>query len=217
MKLELTKPQYLAAASLVAGKSEFAPHYYGVCVEPNPQGGVFLVASDGHRMVVFRDCEGRADGVCRIKVDRALFNAAKFRKTGPAERVLTAEGDVLRVSYASDDVDDTQAAPLFLQPFAPLDGGSLAQGWRRCAVTRTDLAQRDTDSPSFNARYLGDFAKVIDAAWGNAEYRPIRLAINGLDPALVTNSERDWFGLVLPCRGGAPDRIPFDIELGEAV
>ena len=216
MNLKLMKPQYLAAASLVASKSELLPHYHGVCVEPNPQGGVFLVASDGHRMVVFRDCEGRTDGVCRVKVDRALFNATKFHKTDPAERVLTAEGDVICVSYARDDhADDTQAAPLFLQPFAPLDGGLLAKQWRR-AVSRTGYAKGDENPPCFRARYLGDFAKVIDAAWGNEDYDPIRIAINGLDPALITSLKRDWFGIVLPCRGGAPDRIPFDIGSEEA-
>lgn len=106
-------------------------------------------------MVVFVDREAHAEDIYCVKVDRALFNAAKFHKTDPAG-----------------------------------------------------------DFPSFNARYLGDFAKVIDAASGNSDHRPISVGVNDLGPALVTTSDPDWFGVILPCRGSAPGHVPFSLDTG---
>lgn len=57
----LKNPAFLAAASLFVSKEETRYYLNGVLIEPAPQGGVFLVATDGHRLVCFHDPEGMTD------------------------------------------------------------------------------------------------------------------------------------------------------------
>lgn len=56
------RAKHFAAAYVFASTEETRYYLNGVLVEPHPDGGVLLVATDGHRMVAIKDDEGETNG-----------------------------------------------------------------------------------------------------------------------------------------------------------
>ena len=201
--ISLTKPEYLAAASVFASRNETRRSLCGVHLTRAGEGGVLLVAADGDRLVVFRDCDGHVDADCIVPVSRALFQAARFRGMRPCRR-LEADGDVLRV------MDPSSGMPPHRQPFEVID--EPYPDWRQ-VVPQID-AGGGKMLPAVNIHLLALFARVIDAAFGTWSPAGIRVVAGEEDhPVLVTSSHADWFGVISPMKGIAAARIPFSIGM----
>ena len=73
-----------------------ATRYYlnGVLIQKHQAEGVYLVATDGHRMMVIHDATGSTtlDNVI-VKLDKAALAACKPNRKDQAERLLRVEGD----------------------------------------------------------------------------------------------------------------------------
>lgn len=65
----------------------------GLIVEPDPEGGVFLIATTGEVMAVIRDPSGRASRPMRITIDDATF--ARVRPPSPVS--MWAEGETFEI------------------------------------------------------------------------------------------------------------------------
>ena len=206
--ISLTKPEYLAAASVFASRDETRRCLCGVHLTSAGDGGVLVVAADANRLVVFRDCDGHVDADCILPVSRALFDAARFR--GMPARHLEADGRVLRV------VDPWNGMQQYMQPFETIDGPY--PDWRRLVPQIDATAPADAGGgralPAFNIRLLASFSKVIDVAFGTRALAGIRLVAGEENHSvLVTSSHADWFGVVSPMKGVAAARIPFSIDM----
>lgn len=205
-KITLTKPSYLAAASLFTSKDKYRPDIGGVWIEGIQSGGVLLVATDLHHLVIFRDSEGKADRNYIAPVDRALFEAIKFRKDAPAVN-LEVRGYALFLG----EVDMLSS---FVQPFAPID--ATFPDWRRVVPEAGKLNHSENSAdnlcPAFNPKYLARFSKALKIACGAGTYKSIRIVGNSDGPALVTSEFCNFFGLLMPMRSDAPDHIPFSIS-----
>ena len=170
----------LKAAAMFASKEETRYYLKGVAVQAGPRG-VYLVATDGHRMLAFRqsaddtppvDIIIPADVIARIKPDRHVEDAT-----------LTRDGDTQwRIDYCGTAIS-----------FAPIDG--TFPDWRRAVPKETtgEMAQ-------FDPAYVGDFAKVAKALGANPR-ADVKIAHNGRGPALVTfGDDIDGFGVLVPTR-----------------
>lgn len=208
MKIKITRPEFLAAASLMTSKK--ATRYYigGVHIEPAPSGGVLLVATNGPSLVVFHDKEGIADGEYTIPVSHYLFTAATHSSDGPKrDQYLQVEGDLLSLI-------SPKGKELYLERFSAIDGKFV--NWRGVVP---NLFVDGINQLAFDADLLRKYSKVNQIAYGQKK-DPYICMSHGSDEKfstiLVTPVDsKEWFGLSMPVRLEAPEqKIPF--EIGEA-
>ena len=100
------------AASLMISKEETWYYLNGVLIEPDPAGGIFLVATDGHRLVVIHDPNGYAERPAILKCDWK----------SPA--LKTKRGELGRRVY----LDGNDATIYDLEPGEPADADASAAG-----------------------------------------------------------------------------------------
>ncbi len=170
MKLNVN---YLKAAVLAVSKEETRYYLKGVAIQAN-ETGVFIVATDGHRAVAFRQPETYDDAPIDIIIPSDTVNALKTK-----EDIV----DLLKIN-------DTQYM-IGNIAFAPVDG--TFPEWRRIVPKEPsgEIAQ-------FNLSYMGDFAKIAKTL---GKGTPTRVAHNGGAAALITfGPDVDGFGLLMPMR-----------------
>jgi DNA polymerase III sliding clamp (beta) subunit (PCNA family) len=168
-----------------ASKEETRYYLGGVCIEPAPyQGGVLLIATDGHRMMVLHDADAKAPPAPVIMQASAL--ALKACREKSAERIIynDTSGEVV--------TDEGQS---LAGGFSFIDG--CFPDWRR--VVPQTLPE---SGAAFNAKYVGDFMK---AATDLAKLSGLRsgAAQFHCDPAgaaVVCFSNSPGFGVIMPLR-----------------
>lgn len=68
----------LAAIALFRSRDETRRNLYGVRVEPLADGGALLVATDGHKLAVYRDGTATAKRPITLKIDKPVTGQEKF-------------------------------------------------------------------------------------------------------------------------------------------
>ncbi len=187
---------------IVAGfvSSEETRYYLqGVLIQRHPVKGVFLVATDGHRMMVAHDETGLTtlDDVI-VKLDKNTLTACKSARNETADRALVVEGDgTVRVQTG-----DENAIPVVTAYKAIVDG--TYPDWQR--VARPNI---DTPSPAaFNGQYLADFGKAAKELSGS---KSGHLHITGVSdgPALLRFGGVDnAYGVLMPLRHKGETGLP---------
>lgn len=190
--------------------------YYlnGFTVEPCVSGaGVNIVATDGTILACFRDAEGwlgdkGENGWPIIQLDAASLKAcgAKSRYT----LWLVVEGDSAKSTLSVVQANDAEAA-IMAHRSGSLEfvthqaigrhfiDGTFPPDWRR-VIPSGDMELGS--SPSFNPGLLARLGKCVahkDAVPLTIE-RPKKDPEGG--PMLVSCSNPDWFGVLMPCRAG---------------
>ncbi len=170
----------LKAAALVASKEQVRYYLNGVAVQAGPRG-LYLVATDGHRALAFRQS---GDDLPEVNIIIPADIIAGIKPPKGVDIVyLTKESESRwRIDYCGASIS-----------FAPIDG--TFPDWRRIVPKETsgELAQ-------FDPAYIGDFAKVAKALGANAK-AGVKISHNGPGPALVTfGDDIDGFGLLMPTR-----------------
>lgn len=179
--------------------------YYlnGVYVEPHPCGGVNLVATDGHRMMVVYDRTGAADSPVIVQLSKEALRACKPKGTKYARdcRVLTVAPDGLATVYSSADGAEIIVAT---------SKDSLVDGsypdWRR--VLPTGYGQH---TGWFNPRLVADFAKAgedLGAHFDKARHFKMAGGDDG-GPCLIRFvSIPEAVGVLMPVRGEDISGLP---------
>ena len=185
------------------GKEPTRCYLQGFYVEAAPQGGVFIVATDGHRMAVFHDETGTADAPAIIKLDKATASRCKSpaRDIETARRLLISDDGNATVTYKDE--------PEAMQPKAVLDGWSFPN-WRR--IVPTNISE-DTAVTSYNPKYLGDFTAI---AKGSRKSGSIIIHNNKAagGAAVILTGRQDFIGVLMPVAwrdNPVPRQFPFDI------
>jgi DNA polymerase-3 subunit beta len=124
---------YLKAAALVTSKEETRYYLKGVAIQASGKG-VFIVATDGHRLTAFRQAETYDGAPVDIIIPIETVNALKTK-----EETVELNGNILGNII-----------------FTPIEG--TFPDWRR--IVPKEL---NNETAQFNLTYLGDFAKVAKA------------------------------------------------------
>lgn len=134
-------------------KEETRYYLNGVFVEPHPQGGVTMTATDGHKLIHIHDESGFADESAIIRLDTKLCKA----KRGMA-RVVTVEtgSNEATVSEAFENhVDDRKAhRKVALAVDARIDGSF--PDYRRVIPAKFN----NSVTPAFASYYLSQMGTV---------------------------------------------------------
>jgi hypothetical protein len=116
------------AAAACISTQETRYYLCGVHIEPHPDGGVFLVATDGHLMAVFHDPDGYAEKSGILTCDYKA-KALKTTKADYAPRVVNVMKDTLAGEITAGNSDQTVDRLQF-----QLVDGSFPD-WRRIVPT----------------------------------------------------------------------------------
>jgi len=178
--------------------------YYlnGVCVEKAKDGGVYLIATDGHTMGVIYDASGTIEGAESVifRVGPGLGVASKAAASklhrGLKYRLLV-QGQRVKVACSFNSEGD---AELFVQA-----GNSLIEGkfpnWRKVVPDFSNL------KPGFgndmNAIYLARIAKITT----DKRFQGVSLWQAERDKAIVARVPRvpEMIIVMMPMRDGATD------------
>ena len=162
---------YLKAASTAVGKDEVRYYLKGVAVQANEKG-IFIIATDGHRALIFRQSDSYSGEPIDIIIPMETVNALKTKE----ETVELTNGTQWSLGNLL---------------FKPIDG--TFPDWRRIipSTVSNEISQ-------FNYSYVGDLAKAAKAL---GKGTPVHIAHNGCSAALVTFGPGiDGIGLIMPMR-----------------
>ena len=165
----------LKAAALAASKEQTRYYLNGVAVQADAKGS-YLVATDGHRLLAFRQSTEAHESVAII-IPSDIIAGIKLNKHVEIAELTRESETAWRLDYCGTSII-----------FAPADG--TFSDWRRAVPETTDGTPAQ-----FNPAYVGDMAKVMKALGASI----CGIAYNGQGPALVTFGEAvDGFGVLMP-------------------
>lgn len=175
--------------------------YYlnGVLIQKHPVKGVYLVGSDGHKMIVAHDETGTTtlDDVI-VKLDKPTLSACKSAKGEPSARILKIESD-LRASIIMDESD---SYPMVTCRDSIIVG--IYPDWKM--VLPSDHAEQSPSS--FNAAHISDFSKAAKELT-DQKTGLIRVVAKGDGPALILFPRSNYaFGVLMPVRDDMDDKTP---------
>lgn len=182
------------AAVICASVEPVRDYICCVRLEPHPDGGVVMIATDGHRMMVIRDHSGQ----CR-KPFSFLLPPAGLLACKPSGKL---KADPVRIVVQSDG--SARVGSEYVS-----DKNVLVQGdypdWRKVIPVQ----KWKNEPTSFNAHYLSGFAKIGDIL-NPSGHRSIRILTSEKDgPALILfPSFADAFGILMPMRADVGEGLP---------
>lgn len=149
------------------GKEETRIYISGVLIEPHPKGGVILVATDGHRMLVVHDEAGEADHLAMIAWrggKGALKASAAHRRwirvegyTRHKTAGMFADGDAsITITETAEKAEAGVLERFVKEPNGASLVGGMSTMWRKVIPTTIPRVA----PAAFSGPYLADFAKA---------------------------------------------------------
>lgn len=178
--------RYLKAAATMVAKDETRYYLNGVAVQGVMNKGVFMVATDGHRLIALRQTAELPFDVdpFEIIIPASIIDAIKLHKVNDFGELEHVEGRKWSLSYYNSPTITFEA----------IDG--TFPDWRRVVPKETngEVAQ-------YNPVLLASFSKAKKTLGLNSPDM-VTVTHNGPGPALVTfGGESDnYFGVIMPFR-----------------
>jgi hypothetical protein len=211
MTIIITKPELFAAACRFAEKSEARPYLQAVAIEPAPNGGAFIVSTDGHRMFVGYDGEaqflnGPAHN-CLFKIDKQKLPAAAFKS-----QVLLLDGtSATFCGWYEKTADAVKPLAADFIMTAPSIGHTWTFPAWRGVLPDTSAPLVPADAWGFNAEYIADFGDIERRLTGSKKAN-FTARMTGGNPALVSLGRDDCFGVLMPVRMHSGDALHDDAK-----
>lgn len=154
-------------------------YLWGVFIEPHPEQGVLMVATDGHRLIVIHDEDGFAKDKIIVRMDKSPLSLCKKRST---EVQVLADGMAFVLC---------EQKHIGVQEDAIIDG--VFPNWRR--VLPTGITEKPTLT-GYNGRFFGEFSAAAKRLTGSE--RLFFSASKG-EPFLINFSgQAKAFGVMMP-------------------
>ena len=204
------RAKHFAAAYLFAGTDETRYYLKGVLVEPHPDGGVLLVATDGHRMVAIKDDEGETNGtwICGApsEITAVCRKRAKMLSRAPGHIHFDETTAYVTALSFCPDKDQKWSDPSKIGEhhlgiaYAPAIDGTYPN-WRQVYPK-----SEPSETPSFtdlNGGFLADFSRAAKILSGGMTSAINITLFAPRDPILVNvdTAEGKIAGLLMPMRG----------------
>lgn len=188
--------------ALTCASTEATRYYlHGVQIEPCPDGGALLIATDGHVMIVLRDPDAHVTGSAIVHPTMILKSLSAKLPRGCADRFLAVRDDAAVLVNgdgpgALDNLTAPSGAVEAFQPAGAIIDGSFPS-WRR-AVPGAGGAAPAAFEDTFNADLALRLAKAL--CDGKAPVLRIQGFGQG-QPGLVRGcGSIQGFGVLMPFR-----------------
>lgn len=190
------------AVALAVSTEETRYYLNGVHICAHPDGGAYLVATDGHRMLVGHDAAATfdwpgSDSVI-VRPDKKLLAAAKTDRRSDVQNQIAVEGATVKVLEGSPATAAATFAGLLIDGTFP--------DWRR-VIPAVDK-HKPAACQCFNAAYLADFGTAARVMTGRKEALISTLANDEHSPALVDMDVPNLFGVLMPVRKDSDPALP---------
>ena len=147
---------FYTAASLVAAKDDVRFYLKGVRIEPAPQGGALIVASDGHRILVAHDSMAEDVETCILPI---------VKVPAKCDFINVTLGDQVSFNFGAVTVVASKIEGTY-------------PDWRK-VLPAENKAQQGYDAIVLNAAYIAETLK-ISKALGASKNNVIRVTHEGL-------------------------------------
>jgi hypothetical protein len=192
MKFNVNADLFRNVARAVSTEST---RYYlnGVFIEPHPCGGTYLVATDGHRMIVAYDPQGETDGRHIVPAPRDLLRQtirkrARGISLGDARRIV-ATGNAVQVRSGGDIV-----ASFAIEA---IDG--VFPDWSRVVPAMPEHGSASAHNPAYVSDLM-DLAMDLRAC-GWPGLLPRMMSAGEGSPSVITyGADAPVFALLMPIR-----------------
>lgn len=191
LKIGITEPSLVAAAALAVSTDPCRFYLHGVCIQLAPQGGLHIIATNGHILSVGYDKYGHMTGLDDREEIILKLTSQEFALFAKHQAVEITQ-DI--VSLYKDE-KSTMGDDLILSKrlFCDYIDGTFPD-WRRVVPKPLD-EQRHAP---FNAKYLATFARMQKCFPDHGD----AIVITGnssKNPYVVRfPSVENWFGIVMP-------------------
>lgn len=228
-------PRYFAAATIWMGQGDVRHYLNGVAIQPHPEKGALIVATDGHTIAAIHDPDGWCERDIIVgAIPKPLIAACKAKGkrnellTAPRHLWIAEDGAVVQGGEVGDNEIREPASPfeplsLFACKIQLVD--ARYPDWRRvisATAKKIEEGMKPTAPASANPKYLArlaETARVFGATSKYAsatgyQYSPTevilyRLFMSG-DPEFGT---RSVFG-IMPMRDEVPTNpVPAAISM----
>ncbi len=203
--------KYVAMLAPFISREETRYYLNGIYIEPHHKQGVLMVATDGHRMGIVHDSEGKTNGPWICPISANVLKACRHqprRKTSVVEQAksvhfLGNSAIVTNGRFTEDNPLDTTAGILsgvVVMERAPAIDGTYPN-WRKVLPKRRPTAA--AGSPLiYNPRLMADFTHVVRAAGFVNGWQACVLFAgeNGAPTVARFEAIPEFFGLLMPMR-----------------
>lgn len=170
--LARVNPKYFAAIQIFASTKDIRYYLNGVRIEPHPEQGALIVATDGHRLAVMHD----PDGMCKEpiivgEITKSLVSAcrAKGKLTKlnvPANLWICRGGAIVTADESKAEPSDLFAdAVLHMSKIKLIE--AKYPDWRRVIPKKRDL--KADHFPILNGDYVADVSEAARLLLGDSK------------------------------------------------
>lgn len=168
--------------ALFMAKQDVRYYLNGISVEPHPDGGAIIAATDGHRLAVIHDPDGWCTSQIIVgDIKKTLLDACKkkarrhYQEEAPAALWIGQHGSVvtrLPTVQAGEKAEHQSPVDLFGELSLYACKTSIVDGkfpdWRR--VINTERKGNKEHFPTINAGYLHDVSLAQDIILGKSNH-----------------------------------------------
>lgn len=163
----------------------------GVRIEPHPDGGILLIATNGHIAGIFYDRTGYVPEPMLLDLDKPFLISLKSDRYENYGRAVTIRGERLVTVVLEED--GTFADEKHIKP-GQIEIDGTFPDWRRIMPS----PDSNISVPCFNPGYIKIFQTVAKSLTGK-KVSPIKLTATGKEgPMSVTIHHDDFFGALMP-------------------
>lgn len=195
------------AAYLCVSAEETRYYLNGVYVQPCDQGGVLVVATDGHRMVVIHDEAGRADKAAIIRLDKEMLRECVASRRSELTRTLSVDVESATATLYVEVSGSPEPVRNLLRQQRDVIFNATYPDWL-CVVPRGPF--KGEGFPAFNATFLADMGKIGATIKGKKGTLPLTIIHDKKDgPALIRwNGIPNAFAVLMPIRADEVYSLP---------
>lgn len=194
--------RYIAALAPFICREETRYYLAGIKVEPDPSGGVLLIATDGHTMGLIRDADGASNGEWIVKPTPGIIRAAaKNNPKTAAERAAFVHfsGNVGSVTNAlfsvTDDVTIIGKHHMAVD-YAPVIDGTYPD-WRKVLKLAPSGV---VEAITFDSRKISQFTAAANALGRKIPCVRFVPGANGEPVAVFVDGAPEFVGMLMPMR-----------------
>lgn len=192
--------KYIPVMAGFIAKGDIRYYLNALHVEPHPDGGILLVATDGHALAVIHDLEGKSNGTWLCKIPEKIIKACAKRgvrkspfSTPKVLRLVGNAGYVLSV----DDADPLEISQFHLETaYCEIVDGKFPE-WKRV------IPQSFTPSKKIGVN-IALLSRVEKAIKGSAfsHGRGVEIFVNDVNAGFIVRpaSIQELLVLVMPMR-----------------